>query len=136
MDAVYGTVSTEPLQCNRSGSKPWWGVGGNSGNRDPSQPGSVTGPCPEVLRACSNHSEAAPGKAGSPLPPQVNRMLHSCCMFRQAGTGCCAQQITGAKGRPQMTELRHDTWSSSSPSGNSSLSTCRSIRLFPPGAPS
>lgn len=58
-------------------------------------------------------------------------MPHSCCTVQQTVTSHHAKWMVRAKGRPRATELQHDTWSSSSPSGNSSLSTCGSVRPFP-----
>jgi len=64
-----------------------------------------------------------------------DHMPHSCCAVRQKGTSHCAWRMAGAKGQPQATKLRHDTWSSNSPSGSGSPWTCRSVHLLPPGAP-
>lgn len=58
------------MSCNIiKGAANCSGIRGNGGNGDlnMSQPGSVTGLCPQKLSACRNHSEAALGKAVSPL---------------------------------------------------------------------
>lgn len=95
-------------------------------------PSQVLSPVP--FPRCSVPAKHLLAGQGLLLLHRWDHMPHIYCRDQQTGTSCHAQWMAGAKGRPQMTEIRNDTWSSSSPSGNSSLSTCGSVCSFPPSA--